>query len=139
VDEPGDGRAGEKDSDKAPSDREQEAFEEAFAKKTHAFGAERGTESQLFTALRRRKKSGIRCRKCKTRTGLICHPERPRAVEREFDRYIDGAWKLFFKALKQNLKVKSFVGTSRNALLIQLIFKLDRLGLEPKLRTGWAS
>jgi len=27
---------------------------------------------------------------------------------------------LFFKALKQNLKVKSFVGTSRNALLIQL-------------------
>ena len=27
---------------------------------------------------------------------------------------------LFFKALKQNLKVKSFVGTSRNALLIQI-------------------
>src|ERR1035437_5241169 len=32
-----------------------------------------------------------------------------------------GRWEieLFFKALKQNLKVKSFVGTSRNALLIQ--------------------
>jgi len=27
---------------------------------------------------------------------------------------------LFFKSLKQNLKVKSFVGTSRNALLIQI-------------------
>lgn len=27
---------------------------------------------------------------------------------------------LFFKALQQNLKVKSFVGTSRNALLIQI-------------------
>ena len=27
---------------------------------------------------------------------------------------------LFFKALKQNLKVKSFVGTSKNALLIQI-------------------
>ena len=27
---------------------------------------------------------------------------------------------LFFKALKQNLKVKTFVGTSRNALLIQI-------------------
>src|SRR5438874_8503585 len=27
---------------------------------------------------------------------------------------------LFFKALKQNLRVKSFVGTSRNALLIQI-------------------
>jgi len=27
---------------------------------------------------------------------------------------------LFFKALKQNLKVKSFVGTSRNALMIQI-------------------
>src|ERR1039457_7474843 len=27
---------------------------------------------------------------------------------------------LFFKALNQNLKVKSFVGTSRNALLIQI-------------------
>jgi IS4 transposase len=27
---------------------------------------------------------------------------------------------LFFKALKQNLKGKSFVGTSRNALLIQI-------------------
>src|SRR6266700_4491334 len=27
---------------------------------------------------------------------------------------------LFFKALKQNLKVKSFVGTSQNALLIQI-------------------
>ena len=27
---------------------------------------------------------------------------------------------LYFKALKQNLKVKSFVGTSRNALLIQI-------------------
>lgn len=30
------------------------------------------------------------------------------------------AIELFFKALKQNLKVKSFVGTSRNALLIQI-------------------
>ena len=27
---------------------------------------------------------------------------------------------LFFKALKQNLKIKSFVGTSENALLIQI-------------------
>ena len=27
---------------------------------------------------------------------------------------------LFFKALKQNLKVKSFVGTSENALRIQI-------------------
>jgi IS4 transposase len=27
---------------------------------------------------------------------------------------------LFFKALKQNLKVKTFIGTSRNALLIQI-------------------
>jgi len=29
-------------------------------------------------------------------------------------------FELFFKALKQNLKVKSFVGTSRNALLIRI-------------------
>ena len=34
---------------------------------------------------------------------------------------------LFFKALKQNLKVKSFVGTSRNALLIQLWTALSAL------------
>ena len=33
---------------------------------------------------------------------------------------------LFFKALKQNLKVKSFVGTSRNALLIQIWTALYR-------------
>jgi IS4 transposase len=28
--------------------------------------------------------------------------------------------KLFFKALKQNLKIKTFVGTSENALYIQI-------------------
>ena len=50
VDEPGDGRAGEKDSDEAASDGEQEAFEEAFAKKAHTAGSERGTDSQLFAA-----------------------------------------------------------------------------------------
>src|ERR1019366_3947772 len=33
---------------------------------------------------------------------------------------------LFFKALKQNLKVKSFVGTSQNALLIQIWTALTR-------------
>jgi IS4 transposase len=33
---------------------------------------------------------------------------------------------LFFKALKQNLKVKSFVGTSENALRIQILDSLDR-------------
>ena len=34
---------------------------------------------------------------------------------------VDGQYVVqLFKALKQNLKVKSFVGTSRNALLIQI-------------------
>ncbi|MDD5285985.1 MAG: transposase [Desulfuromonadaceae bacterium] len=27
---------------------------------------------------------------------------------------------IFFKAIKQNLKIKTFVGTSKNALLIQI-------------------
>src|ERR1039457_169737 len=35
--------------------------------------------------------------------------------------------RLFFKALKQNLKVKSFVGTSRNALLIQIWTALNAM------------
>ena len=34
---------------------------------------------------------------------------------------------LFFKTLKQQLKVKTFVGTSENALRIQLWHGLDRL------------
>lgn len=36
------------------------------------------------------------------------------------------AIELFFKALKQNLKVKSYVGTSENALRIQIWTAIDR-------------
>jgi IS4 transposase len=49
---------------------------------------------------------------------------------------------LFFKALKQNLKVKTFVGTSANALHIQiwtaLIAMLLLKYLQFKSRLGWA-
>jgi hypothetical protein len=49
---------------------------------------------------------------------------------------------LFFKALKQNLKVKTFVGTSANALRIQiwtaLIAMLLLKYLQFKSRLGWA-
>jgi hypothetical protein len=49
---------------------------------------------------------------------------------------------LFFKALKQNLKVKTFVGTSANALRIQLwtalIAMLLLKYLQFKSRRGWA-
>ena len=44
---------------------------------------------------------------------------------------------IFFKTIKQNLKIKTFVGTSRNALLIQIwtaltaILLLKYLALEP--------
>lgn len=40
----------------------------------------------------------------------------------EFGAIYKGCWEieLFFKALKQNLKVKSFAGTSENALCIQI-------------------
>jgi len=49
---------------------------------------------------------------------------------------------LFFKALKQNLKVKSFVGTTKNALLIQiwtaLIALLVLKYLQLRARFGWS-
>ena len=49
---------------------------------------------------------------------------------------------LFFKALKQNLRVKTFVGTSRNALHIQiwtaLIALLVLKYLQLKARFGWS-
>lgn len=49
---------------------------------------------------------------------------------------------LFFKALKQNLRIKSFVGTSANALLIQiwtaLIALLILKYLQMKARFGWS-
>jgi len=49
---------------------------------------------------------------------------------------------LFFKALKQNLKVKTFVGTSANALRIQiwtaLIAMLMLKYLKFKSQFGWA-
>lgn len=49
---------------------------------------------------------------------------------------------LFFKALKQNLKIKTFVGTSANALKIQvwtaLIAMLLLRYLQLKSRLGWA-
>ena len=49
---------------------------------------------------------------------------------------------LFFKALKQNLKVKTFVGTSENALYIQiwtaLIAMLLIKYLQFKSRFGWS-
>jgi len=49
---------------------------------------------------------------------------------------------LFFKALKQNLKVKSFVGTSENALLIQIWTALTALLLLKWLhhlsKAGWS-
>jgi len=49
---------------------------------------------------------------------------------------------LFFKALKQNLKVKTFVGTSPNALLIQiwtaLIAMLLIKYLQFRSRFGWS-
>ena len=49
---------------------------------------------------------------------------------------------LFFKALKQNLKVKTFVGTSRNALLIQiwtaLIAILLLKWLHPLSKAQWS-
>jgi len=49
---------------------------------------------------------------------------------------------LFFKALKQNLKIKTFVGTSANALKIQvwtaLIALLLLRYLQLKSRLGWA-
>lgn len=49
---------------------------------------------------------------------------------------------LFFKAIKQNLRIKTFVGTSRNALLTQIwtalvaVLVLKILAL--RSRTGWA-
>jgi len=49
---------------------------------------------------------------------------------------------LFFKALKQNLKVKTFVGTSENALLIQiwtaLIAMLLVKFLKARSKFGWS-
>ena len=49
---------------------------------------------------------------------------------------------LFFKALKQQLKVKSFIGTSKNALLSQLwvalIAYLLLSYLKFKSRFGWS-
>ena len=49
---------------------------------------------------------------------------------------------LFFKALKQNLKVKTFVGTSRNALMIQIWTALIALLLLRWLhhlsKAGWS-
>jgi len=49
---------------------------------------------------------------------------------------------MFFKALKQNLKVKTFVGTSSNALHIQiwsaLITMLLLKYLQLKAKLGWA-
>jgi hypothetical protein len=49
---------------------------------------------------------------------------------------------LFFKALKQNLRVKTFVGTSANALLIQIWTALISLlllkYLQLKARFGWS-
>src|SRR5438046_9278413 len=49
---------------------------------------------------------------------------------------------MFFKALKQNLKVKTFVGTSSNALHIQiwtaLITMLLLKYLQFKAKLGWA-
>ena len=49
---------------------------------------------------------------------------------------------LFFKALKQNLRVKTFVGTSANALKIQiwtaLIAMLLLRYLKPRVRWGWS-
>jgi Transposase DDE domain len=49
---------------------------------------------------------------------------------------------LFFKALKQNLRIKTFVGTSPNALQIQiwtaLIALLVLKYLQPRARFGWS-
>jgi hypothetical protein len=49
---------------------------------------------------------------------------------------------LFFKALKQNLRIKSFVGTTRNALLIQIWTALIALlllkYLKLRARFGWS-
>ena len=49
---------------------------------------------------------------------------------------------MFFKALKQNLKVKNFVGTRRNALLIQiwtaLIAMLLLRYLQLRATYGWS-
>ena len=49
---------------------------------------------------------------------------------------------MFFKALKQNLRVKTFVGTSANALHIQiwtaLITMLLLKYLQLKAKLGWA-
>jgi hypothetical protein len=49
---------------------------------------------------------------------------------------------LFFKALKQNLKIKTFVGTSANALKIQiwtaLVAMLILKYLQLKARYGWS-
>ena len=49
---------------------------------------------------------------------------------------------LFFKALKQNLKIKTFVGTSENALYIQiwtaLIAMLLIKYLQFKSKLGWS-
>ena len=51
-------------------------------------------------------------------TALICCGFGPTTIAAIYkDRW---EIELFFKALKQNLKVKSFVGTSRNALQIQI-------------------
>jgi len=46
-------------------------------------------------------------------------------------------WKieLFFKALKQNLRIKTFVGTSHNAVLIQILTALIALLILKYLRT----
>jgi hypothetical protein len=49
---------------------------------------------------------------------------------------------LFFKALKQNLRIKTFVGTSANAVHIQLWVALITIMLvkylQFKSRSGWA-
>ena len=49
---------------------------------------------------------------------------------------------LFFKALKQNLKIKTFVGTSANAIRIQvwtaLITMLVLKYLQMKAQAGWS-
>ena len=69
---------------------------------------------------------------CLLRHILVWDPDKERAIDLLTNHLEFGAttiaaiykdrWQieLFFKALKQNLKVKSFVGTSRNALLIQI-------------------
>jgi IS4 transposase len=56
--------------------------------------------------------------------------------------YRERGIELFFKALKQNLKIKTFVGTSANAVRIQiwtaLIATLLLKILQFKSTSGWA-